>query len=262
MIGGEGPGPGSDGPPRAGLHWAWTLGLTFLLLAAAAAVVLHSPWLKLRDIEIVGAEQADVAGRLARAGIGAGAYMIWLQPGEVEEAVRADPWVKDVRVERIFPNRLVVEVLEHIPVVWVGEATEWMLVSEAGCVVAVAEAPGEGLLRARVPYDYWEPGERPSGAEWAELVGLGAALSPTLAAQAWVTSAGGELWIEARGFRGRLGPAVDLADKGRAFEALLASGLPEGAEIDLVAPTRPAVTVPGSIPDAEGEAVVEGEDGG
>ncbi len=262
MTGGGAPGPRPDGPPRAGLHWAWTLGLTFLLLAGAAAVVLHSPWLKVRDIEIVGAEEADVAGRLARAGIGPGAYMIWLKPGEIEAAVRADPWIQDVRVERIFPNRLVVEVLEHTAVVWVGEAQEWMLLSAAGYVVAVAEAPGEGLLRARVPYEYWEAGQRPSGAEWAELAGLGTALSPTLAAQAWVTSAGGELWIEARGFRARLGAAVDLADKGRAFEALLASGLPEGAEIDLVAPTRPAVTVPSSIPDDEGEAVVEGEDGG
>jgi hypothetical protein len=262
MTGRGASGPGSVRPPRAGLHWAWSLGLTFFLLAGAAAVALHSPWFKLRDIEIVGAERADVAGRLARSGIGEGAYMIWLQPGEIEEVVRADPWVEDVRVERLFPNRVVVEVLEHTAAVWVGEATEWMLVSEAGYVVAVAEAPGEGLLRARVPYEYWEPGERPSGAEWVELVGLGTALSPTLAAQAWVTSAGGELWIEAEGFRARLGPAVDLADKGRAFEALLAAGLPEGAEIDLVAPTRPAVTVPGSVPDEEGEAVVEGEDGG
>ena len=208
-------------------------------------MVLHSPWLKLRDIEIVGAERADVAGRLARAGIGPGAFMIWLQPGEVDEAVRADPWVRDVRVERIFPNRLVVEVLEHTAAVWVGEAAEWMLLSEAGYVVAAAEAPGEGLLRARLPWEHWEPGER------AVRGGVGRAgrsrhgAEPGAGRRGLGDFRGGELWIEARGFRARLGPAVDLADKGRAFEALLASGLPEGAVIDLVAPTRPAVSVPG-----------------
>ncbi len=259
--------PGPAGRPRSGLHWGWTLALTFLLLGGAAAVILHSPWMKLRDIEILGAEQADVAGSLARAGIGPGAFMIWLQPGEVDAAVRVDPWVQDVRVERIFPNRLVVEVLEHQPAVWVGEAAEWMLVSEAGFVVAAAETPGEGLLRARLPWEAWDVGKRPSGPEWAELVDLGTALSPALAAEAWVTSEGGELWIEARGFRARLGAAVDLADKGRAFEALLATDLPEGAVIDLVAPTRPAVSVPGDETEGEGdgqegEPVVEGEDGG
>ena len=138
-----------------------------------------------------------------------------------------------------------------------------MLLSRAGVVVAVAEAPGEGLLRARVPYELLGcRGSGPRGPEWSELVGLGLALSPVLAAEAWVTSEGGELWIEARGFRAGLGPAVDLADKGRAFEALLASDLPAGAVIDLVAPTRPAVSVPGALPNADGEAVVEGEDGG
>jgi hypothetical protein len=246
MTNGGSPGPGRAGPSRSGLHWGWTLGLTFLLLAGAAAVVLHSPWMKLRDIEIVGAERADVAGCLARAGIGPGAFLIWLQPGEVDEAVRTDPWVRDVRVERIFPNRLVVEVLEHRPAVWVGEGTEWMLVAEAGLVVAAAEGPGEGVLRARLPWEAYEVGEQPSGVEWDELVALGTALSPALAAEAWVTSEGGELWIAARGWRARLGPATDLADKGRAFEALLATDLPAGAVIDLVAPTRPAVSVPGT----------------
>ncbi|MBS1196068.1 MAG: hypothetical protein H6R33_788 [Actinobacteria bacterium] len=49
------PGGGTAGPPRPRLHWGWTMGLTFVLLAGAAAVVLHSPWLQLRDIEVVGA---------------------------------------------------------------------------------------------------------------------------------------------------------------------------------------------------------------
>lgn len=255
MTGAAGVPPGL---PRPRLHWGWTLGLTGLLLAGAAAVVLHSPWLKLRHIEIAGVERADVAGRLARAGIGPGAFMIWLRPGEVEEAVSRDPWVREVRVERVFPDRLVVEVLEHTPAVWAGHGESWMLLSRGGVVVAVADRPGEGLLRARVPWRTWDLGEEPAESEWLEVGDLGLALSPGLAAESWVTSEGGELWIEARGFRARLGAAVDLADKGRAFEALLEAGLPEGAVIDLVAPTRPAVSVPGE----EGEPVVEGEDEG
>jgi len=247
------------GLPRRRLHWGWTLGLTGLLLAGAAAVVLHSPWLKLRHIEIAGMERADVAGRLAQAGIGPGAFMIWLRPGEVEEAVGRDPWVREVRVERVFPDRLVVEVLEHTPAVWAGHGESWMLLSRHAVVVAVAAGPpGEGLLRARLPWETRDLREQADRPEWRELADLGLALSPGLAAESWVTSEGGELWIEARGFRARLGAAVDLADKGRAFEALLASGLPQGAVIDLVAPTRPAISVPG----AEGEPVVEGEDAG
>jgi cell division septal protein FtsQ len=223
---------------------------------------LHSPWLKVRDIEIVGADRADVAGRLAAAGIGSGAFMIWLRPGEIEEAVLADPWVREVRVERIFPSRLVVEVLEEAPALWAGHGTDWMLLAVSGVVVAEAEAPGEGMLQAQVPYAGAEVGEAPEGSLWGELVALSQALSPELAAAARVTSEGGELWISALGWRARLGPAEDLAQKGRAFEALLAEGLPEGAVIDLLAPTRPAVSLPEGDGSNEGEPVVEGEDGG
>ena len=81
--------------------------------------------------------------------------------GEIAEAVGADPWVREVRVERLFPNRLVVEVREHTPAVWVGEGEEWMLLSRAGIVVAAASAPGEGLLRARLSYEQWDVGGGP-----------------------------------------------------------------------------------------------------
>lgn len=254
----SGPSAVPPGLTRPRLHWGWTLGLTGLLLAGAAAVVLHSPWLKLRQIEVAGAERADVAGRLAQGGIGPGAFMIWLRPGEIEDAVEQDPWVREVRVERVFPDRLVVEVLEHTPAVWAGHGDSWMLLSRGAVVIAVADRPGDGFLRARLPWEAWDVGEEAGGQEWLELADLGLGLSPGLAAESWVSSEGGELWLEARGFRARLGAAVDLADKGRAFEALLAAGLPEGAVVDLVAPTRPSVGVPGG----EDEPVVEGEDEG
>jgi len=225
-----------------------------MLLVGAAAVVLHSPWMSVREVEILGAVHADVDGRLAAAGVGEGAIMIWLNPGEIEEAVAADPWVREVRVDRIFPGRLVVEVLEHTPAVWVAGEESWMLVARAGAVIATADAPGEGVLRAEVFYPDHEAGEQPEGSEWGELAGLGVALGPELAARAWVTREGGELWLEADGCRARLGPATQLADKGRALAALLARGLPAGSQVDLIAPTRPAVTGPmEEAGDGEGE---------
>lgn len=239
---------------RGRQRWAWVLGIAGAMLVGATAVVLHSPWMSVREIEILGATHADVAGRLAEAGVGEGAIMIWLNPGEIEAAVRADPWVREVRVERIFPSRLVVEVLEQTPAVWVAGAHSWMLVARTGAVIATADAPGEGLLLAEVFYPEYEPGARPEGSEWQELADLGSALGAELAAEARVTREGGQLWLEARGCRARLGPATQLADKGRAFAGLLEAGLPAGAEVDLIAPTRPAVTLPGGEPaDGEGE---------
>ncbi|MBP1631924.1 MAG: cell division protein FtsQ [Acidobacteria bacterium] len=246
--------PGPTGPRRhpARRRWTWILGIVAVLLVGATAVVLHSPWMSVRQIEILGSDHADVAGRLVAAGVGEGAIMIWLNPGEIEAAVGADPWVREVRVERIFPSRLVVEVLEHTAAVWVSGEGSWMLVARTGAVLATADAPGEGLLLAEVFYPDHEAGEEPGG-EWQELAELGWALGEDLAAGAVVTRERGELWLQAGGCRARLGPATQLAEKGRAFAGLLEAGLPTGAEVDLIAPSRPAVTVPGGAPpDGEG----------
>jgi len=178
----SGPPAVPPGPARPRLHWGWTLGMTGLLLAGAAAVVLHSPWLKLHRIEVAGAEQADVAGRLAQAGIGPGAFMIWLRPGEIEAAVEQDPWVREVRVERVFPDRLVVEVLEHTPAVWAGHGDAWMLLSRGAVVVAVADRPGDGSC-APACRGRCGRGEAAGGQEWLELAELGLGLSPGLAAR-------------------------------------------------------------------------------
>lgn len=237
------PRPGRAGPPRR--RWAWALGIVAGLVAGATAVVLHSPWMSVREIEIAGAQHADVAGRLAQAGVGRGAIMIWLDPEEVEAAVGADPWVREVRVERVFPSRLVIEVLEQTPAVWVAGERSWMLVSRTGAVIEVAEAPEEGLLRAEVFYPDHAAGEQPEEQEWRELASLGWGLGEGLAAEARVTREAGQLWLTAGGCRARLGAPTQLAEKGRAFAALREAGLPAGAQVDLIAPTRPAVTLPG-----------------
>jgi len=103
-------------------------------------------------------------------------------------------------------------------------------------------------------YEDHEPGERPEGSEWGSWPPWGRRWEQT-----WRPGVGdpgrGELWLEADGCRARLGPATQLADKGRTFAALLAEGLPAGSEVDLISPTRPAVAGPvEEAGEGEGEA--------
>ena len=133
-------------PPRRRL-WPWVAGA----LVVAAGLVLHSPWLSVGEIDIVGADRADAAARVASTGVGPGAILIWVDTGEVAAAVSADPWVADVRVERVWPDRLVVEVAEREPALWIEGLEGWMLVASDGAVVERASEPGPGILRAAVP---------------------------------------------------------------------------------------------------------------
>jgi len=249
--------------PRRRRRGRWVLAAA-ILLVGAAAVAVHTPWLSLRKVEVLGAEHSDPAARIAAAGIGEGKLMVWLRPGAVEEAVRADPWVSDVRAELVLPDRLVVEVLEHTPAAWIEGTTTWMLVSRSGSVLESAGEPDDRLLRAALSFRDFPPGTRPDDAVWSEVVALALSLDPGVAASAHLTAEGGTLWLDAAGVEARLGAPVQLADKGRVLGALLDEGVPDGWSIDLVAPLRPALVpqsrVAAVLGDREGLSLQEGED--
>jgi len=238
-------------PARGRRKWPW---ITLAAIAVIAGVLLHSPWLSVGDIEIRGADQADVAGRVAATGVGEGAILVWVDTGAVADAVLADPWVRDVLVDRVWPDRLLVEVLEHRPALWVEGVRGWMLVSRDGTVLERTAVPGTGLPVASMALPDLAPGDRPSDPAWHELVELVAVLPEDIAAGIVLEMRGPEMWTEIHGHPVRFGHPIDLAAKGLTLAALIETDLPPQATLDLVAPRRPAV-----VPvDAGGEVEAEG----
>jgi len=249
-----------DVPRRMGRRRLLVMGGFVLAVAVATTTaVFHSPWMSVQEIEIVGAHNADVDGCLADAGLGEGAIMIWLDTGEVEAAVRADPWVQDVRAERVFPNRLVIEVIERTESVWVGGVDTWMLVAGDGTVLEVGSEPGIGLLSADLRFLDLVPGDRPADDAWHEVVAMAEVLSPEVAARTWLLWQGAEVWTFIDGLDVRLGRIVDFAEKAQTLEALLDEDLPWGTYVDLVAASRPAISLPLPSADVPGGGASEGE---
>jgi hypothetical protein len=62
-----------------------------------------------------------------------------------------------------------------------------------------------------------------------------------------VINVGGELWALIDDVNVRLGRPIAMESKARALEAVLAEGIPKGATINLIAPARPAVSVPALV---------------
>ncbi len=219
--------------------WPW---VTLAAVVAAAGFALHSPLLSVHKIEVVGAVRSDPAPRVAEAGVGEGAILVWVDTGAVAEAVAQDPWVADVRVQRVWPDRLVVEVIERIPVAWVEGITTWMLVASDGTVLEIGEGPGGGYLRAVLAFPDLPPGEQPTDPTWGEIVALATTLRDDIGGTMTVELRGTELWSETSGHPVRLGYPIDLADKARTLRVmLLQENLTAGATIDVSSPLRPAI---------------------
>jgi cell division protein FtsQ len=131
------------------MRWATTalVAASALLLAGAlAAKAARGPWFEIRRIEVVGdvrhisraAVRAAISGRLS------GNYFT-IRLDQVRHAFETLPWVAQVSVRRIWPDRLRVTLTEHHAL---GEWSDGRLVSDKGVLFVAnpAEAEADGAL--------------------------------------------------------------------------------------------------------------------
>lgn len=114
-----------DNPRLLNATAGFLVGLSLLaFLAAAAAAVLRSPLFPVRTVEIAtplkqaSREAIEHAVRERLGGNFFGAHI-----GELRQALEQVPWVRSVEVRRVWPDRLVITIEEHVALArWGGNA--------------------------------------------------------------------------------------------------------------------------------------------
>jgi cell division protein FtsQ len=219
---------------------------TAFVLAAALFALSRSPVFAVRHVDVRGAHHRSVAQILARAGVPAGANLLWLDTAAIARRLEADPWVARASVRRSLPRSLSVEVTERSP-------------------IAVLEGPGPTLLAADgtglgpAPADERLPIVTlpPAAPATVGVPGEGAGVRALAALAGGVrhrvrevhVAVGGTVTLVLRGGSTvELGRPVDLVEKARALRRLLAWEHTRGTRlgrISLVAPAAPAATIVG-----------------
>lgn len=220
--------------------------LAVLVPAAVIGWLAFSPWLSVSAVEVEGAVSSATYEILAQHRVVPGTPMILLNASGVEAALKADPWVSEATVNLHWPDGVSVDVVEHQPLAWVQTEGGWTRRALDGSVVPSAETPDPSLPVVILP-------ETREGAVSPELLGALEwvdALPARFREGLVVRIHEEELWAEVAGHRVRLGRPVEMTAKAMSLTSLLARALPAGAEINLLAPTHPAVAPP-STPDDE-----------
>ncbi len=111
-----------DDPHRLNRLSAWLLFATGVFAGALATRALTEHLFPLREVTVLGAGQAETrqaVGGVVR-GLKGGFFTLDLDAARM--AFEGLPWVRQATVRRIWPNRLVVEVEEHVPAAaWNGQ---------------------------------------------------------------------------------------------------------------------------------------------
>lgn len=103
---------------------AWIFFLAGLAAAAVAVRALTEGLFPLREVTVFGARQAETRRDLPRVvrGLKGGFFTLDLEQARL--AFERMPWVRQATVRRLWPNRLLIEISEHVPAAsWNGQQT-------------------------------------------------------------------------------------------------------------------------------------------
>jgi hypothetical protein len=218
-----------------------------LILAAGLAVGAGTVWLaqsdlfSVNEIEINGVTRADLSPALLQADVYEGRPLILVQTDKVEEAAVRDPWVQEVSVRRVFPDKVVIDVVERFPLLTAMAGSQWAVLANDGRIMSVLDEPLVSLPQVELPVGRVPVGVFVDDSEIAGVMDFVAHL-PLSLRQLRVWTSGGELWASLGGHDVRLGSAADGGHKALTVTGLIEAGtLRAGDVIDVVAPARPAV---------------------
>ena len=130
------------GKSRTGTR-QWLMGITLAILACAA--LLLSPVFSIRDITVVGNSHFSQAEILEKAGISTGDNVFLVNKQKAKEALLADPYIKDVEIDRKLPKGLLITVTERVVQGYVPYMGSYLCIDEEGRVLDVAQSCTETL---------------------------------------------------------------------------------------------------------------------
>lgn len=232
--------------------------LLAVLVAVGGLWLVRSPLLSISTVEVTGHSMSDPAAVIRDLDMGVGRPTMDIDAGMLGRRIADDPWVADVAVSVIWPGTLVVDVTEHVPIAPVQAGDEWVSMAIDGSVLAPVVPPHAGDAAVAIDIGSVVPGDVASDRSVVGALEFIDATPADLRAGLRIRVDGESLVASVAGHEVELGRPVDMAMKAVVLEGLIAAGLDDGAAVNLVAPTRPAVSNPQLQPEIEGQVPREG----
>lgn len=236
--------------------------LALVLVTGSLVWLAFSPWLSINQVDTTGIAISSGHAVLASRGVVAGTPMIQVSESGTEAALLEDPWIKSADVERDWPNRVRVAVVERAPMAWTHTELGWTRRAVDGVALPSGAEPDETMARVDMPH--LAEAAAQTAPDMVGALQFIEALPSDLHQGTVVTVNEGELWAWVAGYQVRLGRGVDMAAKARSLDALLDQDIPKGSLLTVIAPTHPSYLAPGagSGGDSKPAEGPEGANGG
>jgi UDP-N-acetylmuramate dehydrogenase len=117
-----------------------TAGFGVVIFIGLALIVLASPIVAVRTVQVEGAKYADAALVRSVSDSLKGKSVLTVDTKTARERLESDPWIKSARISASLPSRLMIQINERIPVAWfLGVDNRARVIDEDGLVLSVVE---------------------------------------------------------------------------------------------------------------------------
>ena len=115
-------------------------GLGVVLVIGIALIVLASPIVAVRTVQVEGAKYADAALVRSVSESLKGKSVLTVDTKTASERLESDPWIKSARITTSLPSRVLIQINERVPVAWfLGVDNRARVIDEDGLVLSVVE---------------------------------------------------------------------------------------------------------------------------
>jgi UDP-N-acetylmuramate dehydrogenase len=117
-----------------------TTGFGVVIFIGLALIVLASPIVAVRTVQVEGAKYADAALVRSVSDSLKGNSVLTVDTKTARERLESDPWIKSARITTSLPSRVMIQINERIPVAWfLGVDNRARVIDEDGLVLSVVE---------------------------------------------------------------------------------------------------------------------------
>jgi len=117
-----------------------TAGFGVVIFIGLALIVLASPIVAVRTVQVEGARYADAALVRSVSDSLKGKSVLTVDTKTARERLESDPWIKSARITTSLPSRVMIQINERIPVAWfLGVDNRARVIDEDGLVLSVVE---------------------------------------------------------------------------------------------------------------------------
>lgn len=120
--------------------------ITVLALIVVAAGVLMVPSLNITEVYCEGCVNTAPGDIITAAQIKTGENIFLANIGKAGRTIKENPLIEEVKIRRVFPNRICISVTERIPAAYVKQGAECVAIDKGGVVLEVISDERAGII--------------------------------------------------------------------------------------------------------------------